>query len=285
MLEERILEVAGRRREELAPFERLVEIDAPTGEPRVGAHRLHRQVRRIHIGVHVEAPEDIEPAREERGDLGIGEIAAKHLLERAQSDEELAGVTAGTADDAAVVAAVDARDEAAHEERGELDPLHREAVADVLLHVLGGDVLRRGHEALVDLAEHVPAVEDRSIARGGIAEIAPRHDAAGHVGDEAHPQLGELIRRVVGALLSTGDEDHRIVGVDARGERLDPIERDPIRAGHVAEHAHELVRVAHVDDPDPPPLFRREVGGDERDAARRLLEVRHPVHAEHPLGL
>src|SRR5688572_16358901 len=184
--------------------------------------------------MHVEATKRVEPSRHEGRDVLRRKLSPHEALEGAEPDEELTGVAAGTSDDTAVVATVDARDEAAHEERRQLDPFYGEPIADVLPHVSFADTLKWILRRL-EIAELVAAIEDRCIARGRIPEVAPRHDAADHERDEAEPELRERGGRVVRALFATRDDDGGIVAMNPIDQRIDAGEWDPIRARHVAE--------------------------------------------------
>src|SRR5258705_7330534 len=45
---------------------------------------LFRSVRRVDVGVHVEATKNVEPAREQRGHLCVRDLAVEHFLESAK---------------------------------------------------------------------------------------------------------------------------------------------------------------------------------------------------------
>ena len=213
MFEHRLAEHERRPAEELAKLARVAVIGQGRLEPGVGPHRVGDSRHGVMVGMHVEAAERVDPPLEESGDRGGVERALECRLDGGQCQEEVAGVTPRRADDAAVVAAVDAREVGMEHQRGELDPAHRERIAEVFLDLLDREGLR------VARRTRGGAIGRRTSQRSRIAGIAgraepeaePLRDPSGQRRDIAQAPPFEHPGHLARALAMLRDDDQGAV--------------------------------------------------------------------------
>ena len=97
---------------------------------------LSRASNACRVGVHVEVAESVEVGDKPSGYRRLVQLPACGFLDCGESEEELAAVASGRADDAAFIPSIDAGQASVRDHRGEFDPADRTGIPDVLSHTL-----------------------------------------------------------------------------------------------------------------------------------------------------
>ncbi len=258
-------------------------------DARLGAQLHDHRVERVRVRVHVEAPDAVDVRVEQRGDRARVDARARGLFDGGEAEQELACVSAGRAEDAVVVAAVDAGLPSVDDHGGELEPAHRAGVADVRSNVFEredlslargvvvGERVGRGHHVERSRAEHLVAASDQTLE-------LPLADAAFERGDEAHPEHLEVLREQRRALSAARDEHDERRGRQALRELCDALGGNPVRARDVPQRTDDLFDRANVDDLDATARFGDELSRDHRRSCGVAPSLRVEVGPKQALS-